>query len=635
MIYFIQIILQQIYYFCYLIYKKLLINMNQDDKIKPKIKMIGHSRPIVTNEIPSSNSQLNQQTNQYPERCKAKIFIKNSQIVSNQQFQQPTQQDSNANTNSLIQGQDQQIQNQNTLVPEHKIQLLEREVYKACNDDPYQEFQRKCMVKGHREASIMEICLNKKCKAASRFICEFCQKYDLHKSDRGQKPHNTMKQFEVNQIIKENYNSLVKFYNDYSNQIDQQIGALKQQIDALYFQLNVLASSVQMNEIQCRIRQLRDILDERLKLCEIDENSLYSLIINQPEKYVYKEFCDINNQFNQLLSIIDQLNEKSKAIPTLVSSLTQVTVIEQQELNTDQTISKAKQLIKLSEFEQAIAILIDQIEDDKNKDREGDLRHTLGYTYYKKKQYDLALTQFEKSMVLCKKELHYLFHYYMGMCKLKSFHTFMNDLSEDQKGSQCVFIIQPFQDAINQNSSFGKAYIQISKIYQILDNKEDQFKIIEQGIQFDKNNQKLLLALAQIHYNAQQFKDALKYIDLALKIKEFDLNSLYEKNEKLMLEEKKFNPILSKGVYFLTNLGIILYELGQYQDSLSLMRLLVTYNDSNYKIDLTIAKCFTQIEKFEQALQILQKLQQERKNDTDIENQIFKILKNPKYHKQK
>ena len=30
--------------------------MNQDDKIKPKIKMIGHSRPIVTNEIPSSNS---------------------------------------------------------------------------------------------------------------------------------------------------------------------------------------------------------------------------------------------------------------------------------------------------------------------------------------------------------------------------------------------------------------------------------------------------------------------------------------------------------------------------------------------------------------------------------------------------
>ena len=49
---------------------------------------------------------------------------------------------------------------------------------------------------------------------------------------------------------------------------------------------------------------------------------------------------------------------------------------------------------------------------------------------------------------------------------------------------------------------------------------------------------------------------------MALKIKEFYMKSLYEKNEKLMLEEKKFNPILLKGVYFLTNLGIILYELG-------------------------------------------------------------------------
>ena len=30
--------------------------MNQDDKIKPKIKMIGNPRPIVTDEIPQSNS---------------------------------------------------------------------------------------------------------------------------------------------------------------------------------------------------------------------------------------------------------------------------------------------------------------------------------------------------------------------------------------------------------------------------------------------------------------------------------------------------------------------------------------------------------------------------------------------------
>ncbi|KAM3135027.1 hypothetical protein pb186bvf_012851 [Paramecium bursaria] len=503
---------------------------------------------------------------------------------------------------------------------EQKIKLTQRQDLQEFVNVPYQEFKRKCQTMNHQDASILEFCSNKKCKQKSRFLCEFCIIDGLPKQDMKQKQSIILKQYQVNGKIKDNYNNLVEIYKTNTKAVDAVLLQCKTSVERLYSNIAKLACGAQFNELLYRIKQLGQILSGEQMISSIDGDLLQKLISEQPENFLYKEFGDIINAFNLIQKDIDAFNQTSIQIKQVIEELMKVKKkVQLQEKSTEEIIEEARSFIQQGQQEQAIEMLIDHLEEDRSKLKECEIRNTIGYGLYKQKSYDQAICQFEKAIEISSQQNskadHYKYYYYIGKSQFKSYQTYKFEIQTEERAFICAYFLQNFQESIQLNPKFNRAYIQISNIYGDLNQTENQVKILTEGLQNNEHDYKLTIEIGRLHFKLNLFKEAQKYIDEALQLKPFDLKITQTESK---VKKQKFNPIFAKGV--------ILCNLGHYKEAYQILTQITKYDIYNDEAHYQIAICLYKLGEIDNALNILQQLAQKNKYDSRYDKLIDQIL---------
>ncbi|KAM3135028.1 hypothetical protein pb186bvf_012852 [Paramecium bursaria] len=500
---------------------------------------------------------------------------------------------------------------------EQKINLSQRKIFEEIREINYQEFNRYCLIASHQKASIKEICTHKKCKQPSRFLCEFCIFYGIHKSDNQQGPALKSSRPEVYEKIKQNYNNLVKIYKRNTNLVDTIQMQLKIQVEKLYQNIASFVKSTQFEESQNQLSQLQLILTGQQIIGQFayDGNDLFKLISEQPENYLCEEFGDIIRGFNSIKKDIDDLNQISQELPNVIKELIKIKKIEESLYqSSDQIMNEAKASIESGQVEQAIELLIDHLQENRSKQQESQIRNILGYGYYKLKNYEKAICQFEKALYSSKIEANnYLYYYYIGKSQFKSYLTFKDEIQKEMRSEICAYFQQNFYESTQLNPKFNGAYIQISNIFENLGESNNQLQYLQLGLQNNSNDYKLTLLLGKAKFKMNLYQEALLYIDQALKLKKFDLKVI---EPECMF--KKFNPILTK--------GIILCKLALYNESLQILNEVIRYNKYINEAHYYSCICHYKLKQFGQALKIIDEQQENNYSKFD-EIKIELILK--------
>ncbi|KAM3135023.1 hypothetical protein pb186bvf_012847 [Paramecium bursaria] len=524
--------------------------------------------------------------------------ISNGEIIKKSSFE-------NVNQNLPIQDQGsqniqvdqimlnkQQVQINSLLAPliEQKIAIQQRERFTQTQEEHYFEFQRRCLINGHKNAQIVEFCMNKQCKESYRFICDLCQKNGLHQQDLNFKQQDIIKQYQIADKIRENFNNQVKIHNYCTDIVDNILKKCKSQVESLHKHMANLTTLVDFNESCQSLRYLKSILKEEVKVGEIANDQLFKIVTEEPETYIFKQFNSIMDNFKLIQHDIEQLNKTSSEIPELQEKIWRILKADQNEVLqshtdqdkiTDEILSEALLLVQQARFKQSLETLNKHLEQNINQKREGEIRITMGYTYYKEKSYDVSRSQYEKALQASNQCDHYIIYYYMGKCQLKSFEQIKDELSQQQLVVLCEDMIKSFRKTIELSPSFRKAYLQISKIYVILEKSDIAVKFLQDGLELDKNNIKILTQLGQINLDLLQYNEALKFYELCLKLNKNYLKALYGK-------------------------GYILFQLQKYEQAIHYMLEVIKFNSQLPDTYLILCECLKKLNKKDAALQILQ-----------------------------